>query len=250
MQILDMRNPCDPIPKRKIFKKKREYTPQQVKDIAYLVFNPPIRTIVDLTGLTGTDKRIAALRAGHATQEHDQLVELCNFMGILFLTMARPTEVKHAKFSDFDIEKLVWNRRNTKGMKLSRATYEFEFRTVPIHPKVVELIRFQRARWPDSPYVFPNRVDQSLPRDNFQRAIQRFKKLEGVPSHLQLYDIRRMSVSMVIAGQGVIREDVSQLLDHSSLAMTMHYDLGFVDPLRPVTERLGEVLGVATSVAS
>ncbi|WP_139231429.1 hypothetical protein [Aliiroseovarius crassostreae] len=90
MQILDMRNPCDPIQKRKITKGRRDYTPEQVKEIAWHVFNPPVRQIISLEGLSGREKQAAALKAGHATQEHDQLVELCSYMGILFLTMARP----------------------------------------------------------------------------------------------------------------------------------------------------------------
>ena len=231
MHILDMRNPCDPLAKRKIVKQRRDYLPEQVRDIAWLVFNPPMRKAVNLEGLSGREKQIAALTAGHAAQEYEQLTELCNFMGILFLTMARPTEVRHAQFDHFDFTRLVWNRHNTKGMKLSRSTYEYAFRAVPIHPKVAELIKVQRAKWPDSKYVFPNHSDPTQPRDNFQRALRRFKKLDGIPEHFQLYDIRRMAVSMMIAGQGMMREDVSHLLDHSSLSTTMIYDLGFVDPL-------------------
>ncbi len=248
MQLLDMRNPCDPIQKRKITKGRRDYTPEQVKEIAWHVFNPPIRQIVSLEGLSGREKQAAALKAGHATQEHDQVVELCNYMGILFLTMARPIEVKTARFEHFDLDRLIWHKHNTKGIKLSRAEYEYAFRSVPIHSKVAELVRAQQARWPESDLLFPNHADQSQPRDNFQRAIKRFKRHEGVPDYFQLYDLKRMAISMMMVGQGVRREDVSHYVDHrGNLDTTLIYDLGFVDPMRPVTQKLGEILGVNTT---
>uniref|UniRef100_UPI000A62C702 tyrosine-type recombinase/integrase n=2 Tax=Leisingera sp. ANG-M1 TaxID=1577895 RepID=UPI000A62C702 len=245
MQYVDMRNPCDPFTKRKVIKQRRDYTPEQVREISWHVFNPPMRTAVNLEGLAGEEKRLAALQAGHFTRQHEHLTELCAFMGILFLTMARPAEVKQAKFEHFDLERLIWHKHNTKGIKLSRNRYEYAYRSVPIHPKVAELVREQRGRWPESGLLFPNHSDPSQPRDNFKRSIQSFKKLDGVPEYFQLYDLKRMAISLMITGQGVRREDVSHYVDHrGNLDTTMIYDLGFVDPLRPVTNKLGQLLGV------
>ncbi len=248
MQIADMRNPTSPFKKRKIIKQRREYTPEHVRDIARCVFNPPICPVVNLEGLAGKEKQMAALKAGQLRQQYDQLTELCAFMGILFLTMARPTEVKSARFEHFDLRpnQLIWRKHNTKGIKLSNAAYEYTYRAVPIHPKVAELVLAQRERWPDSELLFPSHADQTKPRDNFNRALQRFKRMDEVPDYFQLYDLKRMAISMMIAGQGVRREDVSHYVDHSgNLDSTMIYDLGFVDPLRPVTHKLGELLGVS-----
>jgi len=245
MQVVDMRNPCDPFQQRKIIKQRRDYTPEQVKAIAWHVFNPPTKEVVNLTHLSGSEKRMTALKAGRAAVRHEQLLELCNFMGILFLTMARPNEVKQARFDHFDLERLVWHKHNTKGIKLSRATYEYAARSVPIHAKVAELVRLQKTRWPESALLFPNHSDITQPRDNFKRTINRFKALDGVPDHFQLYDLKRMAISLMITGQGVRREDVSHYVDHrGNIDTTLIYDLGFVDPLRPVTEKLGEILGV------
>jgi len=245
MQIVDMRNPCSPFQVRKIIKERRDYTPDQVKLIAKHVFCPPVQEALNLEDFKGMEKQLAALKAARMAYKHDQLVELCAYMGILFLTMARPSEVKQSKFIHFDLDQLIWHKHNTKGIKLSRATYEFAYRSVPIHPKIAELIRQQRARWPDSEYVFPNHSDQLKPRDNFQKAIKGFKNLDGVPEHFQLYDLKRMAISMMMMGQGVRREDVSHYVDHKgNLETTLIYDLGFVDPMRPVAEKLGKVLGV------
>ncbi|WP_421704520.1 tyrosine-type recombinase/integrase [Aliiroseovarius sp.] len=245
MQIIDMRNPCDPFRMRKIVKQRRDYTPDQVREIAKLVFNPPMPRVVNLSGLKGEEKRLAALEAGRATVEHEQMLEFCAFMGILFLTMARPAELKNARFDHFDLDRLIWHKHNTKGIKLSRATYEYAFRSVPIHPKVADLVRSQRIRWQESNLLFPNHSDQTQPRDNFKRGLKRFKELEGIPSYFQLYDLKRMAISMMISGAGVRRDAVSHLADHrGNIETTLLYDLGMVDPLRPVTERLGQILGV------
>lgn len=246
MQIVDMRNPCDPFPMRKIIKHRRDYTPDQIRVIAKHIFNPPMQEVINLEGLEGNAKRIAALKAGRAKTEYDQLVEYCNFMGILILTMARPSDVKNAQFDHFSLGDLIWKKHNTKGQKLSRSTYEYAFRSIPIHPKVAELVQLQRTRWPESDLLFPNHSDQTKPRDNFHRALQRFKALEGVPDYFQLYDLKRMAISIMMAGQGVQREAVSHLADHrGNIETTLIYDLGMVDPLRPVTEKLGKILGVA-----
>ncbi len=173
------------------------------------------------------------------------MVELCNYMGILFLTMARPTELKHAEFSHFDLDNLIWHKHNTKGIKLSRAPSEYAYRSVPIHPKVAELVRHQQGRWPEAKLVFPSHTDANQPRDNFRNPLARFKKLDGVPDYFQLYDLKRIAISLMLVGQGVRREDVSHYVDHKgNLETTMIYDLGFVDPLRPVTDKLGQLLGV------
>lgn len=245
MQLLDMRNPCTPFRPRKIIKQRRDYTPDQVREIALHVFNPPILVVENISHLEGEEKRLAALRAGQAAQAHAGMLELCAFMGILFLTMARPIELKRAEFTHFDLDNLIWHKHNTKGLQLSRATYEYAYRSVPIHAKVAELVRSQRARWPESDLLFPNHLDQTRPRDNFNKALNRFRQLDGVPDYFQLYDLKRMAISLMIVGQGVRREDVSHYVDHKgNLETTMIYDLGFVDPMRPVTDKLGELLGI------
>ena len=245
MQIIDMRNPCSPLRKRTALKQRRDYSPAQIKAIASYIFTPVIEPTASTKGLTGKDKRMVALANGRLIVQNAQMVELCNFMGILFLTMARPTELMHATFDHFDLERLIWHKHNTKGIKLSRAASEYAYRSVPIHPKVAELVRQQRARWPAAALVFPSHTNPTLPRDNFRKPLARFKTLEGVPPYFQLYDLKRIAISLMLVGQGIRREDVSHYVDHKgNLETTMIYDLGFVDPLRPVTDRLGQLLGV------
>lgn len=60
-----------------------------------------------------------------------------------------------------------------------------------------------------------------------------------------MYDIKRMAISLMISGKDVRRDALSHYVDHKgNLETTMIYDLGFVDPMRPVTDKLGELLGV------
>ncbi len=245
MQIIDTRNPCSPIDRQKIIKQRRDYTPEDVAAVAAWIFNPPIEVIQPQAVITGAEKRNAALVRGTVAVQNAQMRELCAFLGILMLTMARPMELRHARFEHFDLERLIWRKHDTKGIKLSRATYEYSHRSVPIHPKVAELVVQQRERWPESDLVFPSHTDITKPRDNFTTILKRFKQLPDVPPAFQMYDIKRMAISLMIAGQGIRREDLSHYVDHKGdLATTMIYDLGFVDPMRPVTTRLGELLGV------
>lgn len=245
MQLVDMRNPCDPIRKKKIIRQRRDYTMEQIRQITAHIFYPVFEAIPEIEDLTGLAKRNAALGKAQALTVNDQTAELCNYMGILFLTMARPSDLANAEFEHFDLQKLVWNKHNTKGIKLSRSLYEWAYRTVPIHSKVAEMVLAQRCRWPESKLVFPSHTDPSQPRDNFRKGLARFKTLPGVPDHFQLYDLKRIAISLMLTGQGVSREAVSHYVDHKgNLETTMIYDLGLVDPLRPVTERLGELAGL------
>lgn len=245
MQLVEIRNPCTPLDLRKIIKRRPEYTPEDVASLAAIIFNPPVAALESQPEATPQQRKMAALARGGLHKQNAQMLELCHFMGILFLTMARPSDVKAAKFEHFDLERMIWKKHNTKGIKLSKATYEYEYRAVPIHPRIVEIIKKQKQRWPEAEFVFPSHTDQTKPRDNFQTVMKRFKQLEGVPEHFQMYDIKRMAISLMISGNDVSRDALSHLTDHKGrLATTLIYDLGFVDPMRPVTDKLGELLGV------
>lgn len=245
MQLVDMRNPCTPIRKRKVIRMRRDYSMEQIRRITSHIFCPVFEAVPDIEGLTGVEKRNEALAKAHVLNANEQMAELCNYMGILFLTMARPSDLTHAEFGHFDLDTLVWNKHNTKGIKLSRALYEWAYRSVPIHSKVAEMVRSQRLRWPESKLVFPSYMDTERPRDNFRKGLLKFRTLPGVPEYFQLYDLKRIAISLMLTGQGVSREAVSHYVDHKgNLETTMIYDLGLVDPLRPVTQRLGELAGL------
>ncbi|MER9336784.1 integrase family protein [Mesorhizobium sp. M0293] len=245
MQLVDMRNPCSPIRARKVVRRRRDYSTEQIRQIAAHIFCPAFEVLPDTASLGGFAKRDMALTRGHVTTANDQMQELCNFMGILFLTMARPSDLAKAEFAHFDLEKLVWHKHNTKGIKLSRSLYEYAYRSVPIHLRVARMVQAQRDRWPESKLLFPSHTDMTQPRDNFRKGLDRFKALPGVPEYFQLYDLKRIAISLMLAGQGVSHEAISHYVDHKgNLETTMIYDLGFVDPMRPVTQKLGDLLGV------
>jgi len=245
MQLVDMRNPCSPIRMQKIVRRRRDYSTEQIRKIATYIFYPVMEAPPETDNLDGFAKRDMALVKGRVTSANGQMQELCNYMGILFLTMARPSDLNNAEFSHFDLEKLVWHKHNTKGIKLSRSLYEYTFRSVPIHPKVAQMVEAQRARWPESKLVFPSHTDPALPRESFRKGVDRFKTLPGVPAYFQLYDLKRIAISLMLTGQGVSHEALSHYVDHKgNLETTAIYDLGLVDPLRPVTEKLGNLLGL------
>jgi integrase len=245
MQLVDMRNPCDPIRKRKVIRRRRDYSTEQIRQIATHIFHPILEAVPEIDMHTGSAKRDMALVKARTQGANDQMLELCNYMGILFLTMARPSDLAKAEFDHFDLQSLIWHKHNTKGIKLSRSIYEYAFRSVPIHPRVASMVRAQRQRWPEAKLLFPSHTDLDRPRDNFRKGLDRFKTLPGVPEYFQLYDLKRIAISLMLAGQGVSHEAISHYVDHKgNLETTMIYDLGLVDPMRPVTQKLGELLGV------
>lgn len=245
MQLVDMRNPCTPLRMQKVMRRRRDYTTEQIRKIATYIFYPVLEILPETNHLDGFAKRDMSLVKGRVQTANDQMQELCNYMGILFLTMARPSDLNNAEFSHFDLEKLVWHKHNTKGIKLSRSLYEYTYRSVPIHPKVAQMVQAQRLRWPDSKLLFPSHTDPTQPRDNFRKGLDRFKTLDGVPDYFQLYDLKRIAISLMLAGQGVSHEALSHYVDHKgNISTTAIYDLGLVDPMRPVTEKLGSLLGL------
>lgn len=245
MQLVDMRNPCTPIRVRKTIRSRRDYSTEQIRKIATYIFYPVLEILPETDHLDGFAKRDMSLVKGRVQTANDQMQELCNYMGILFLTMARPSDLNKAEFGHFDLEKLVWHKHNTKGIKLSRSLYEYAYRSVPIHPKVADMVRAQRARWPESNLLFPSHTDPTKPRDNFRKGLDRFKALDGVPTYFQLYDLKRIAISLMLTGQGVSHDALSHYVDHKgNLETTAIYDLGLVDPMRPVTEKLGSLLGL------
>lgn len=100
-------------------------------------------------------------------------------------------------------------------------------------------------RNPCTPIRVRKATDSSRPRNNFRKGLDRFKALGGVPNHFQLYDLKRIAISLMLTGQGVSRETLSHYVDHKgNISTTAIYDLGLVDPMRPVTEKLGSLLGL------
>lgn len=124
IQLVDMRNPCHPLRKKKIIRRRRDYSTEQIRQIAAHVFYPSVEVLPEVDHLEGYAKRDMALRKAWLVTANDQMLELCNYMGILFLTMARPSDLNKAEFDHFDLEKLIWHKHNTKGIQLSRSLYE------------------------------------------------------------------------------------------------------------------------------
>lgn len=83
------------------------------------------------------------------------------------------------------------------------------------------------------------------PSEAVRKGLARFKALPRIPDYFKTYHLKRIAISLMLTGQGFSHEAISHYLNHKgSLETTMMYDLGLVDPLRPVTARLGVLLGV------
>ncbi|MFB9980395.1 hypothetical protein ACFSQQ_37820 [Mesorhizobium kowhaii] len=133
---------------------------------------------------------------------------------------ARPSDLAKAEFGHFDLEKLVWPKHNVKGIKLP-------------------------VRSTSTPTVRCRSISGLLGwcRPNVCAGLKS-KSCSRVPDH-QLYDLKRIAISLMLTGQGVSHEAISHYVDHKGdLETTMIYDLGLIDPLLPATERLGALFGI------
>jgi hypothetical protein len=72
--------------------------------------DPSIEVLPEVDHLEGFAKRDMALTKARLVTANDQMLELCNFRGILFLTMARPSDLAKAEFEHFELETLVWHQ--------------------------------------------------------------------------------------------------------------------------------------------
>ncbi|WP_246811530.1 hypothetical protein [Mesorhizobium silamurunense] len=134
MQFVDTRNPCSPIRARKVVPRRRDYSTEQIRQIAAHIFCPVFEVPPDTASLEGLARRDMALTKGRVTAANDQMQELCNYMGILFLTMARPSDLNKAEFSHFDLEKLVWHKhtpRVSSSHAHSTSTPTVRYRSIP-----------------------------------------------------------------------------------------------------------------------
>ncbi|MDD9920431.1 MAG: tyrosine-type recombinase/integrase [Alphaproteobacteria bacterium] len=230
MQLVICVNPCTAVKPRKVIKEKRDYSSEDIRKIRDAIFQPPAI-------LAEQGKRTEA----QLKQQNEGMQELCRYLGILLLTMARPSEVLNAQYSHFDHEGLVWKKHMTKGIKLSNQD-EYSFRAIPIPQAVSDLIRQQKELHPKCSYIFPQR-NADLPRDNFRKSFDTLKRVSQLPEQLQIYDLKRIAISTLLMEKGLDPKYVSHYVDHKgNLDTTRIYDLGLVDLMRPVSEAASRVL--------
>lgn len=138
---------------------------------------------------------------------------------LYLLTSQRGAEVRSIAKSEIDMETGWWTIPDTK-------TKNGLQHRVFLSVQAQEIVRAQKARHPDSPWLFPtsraNRETTKTPHiNNIQKAIQRLQlktKIEFVG-----HDLRRTAASNM-TGMGIPRLVVSKILNHVETGVTKVYD--------------------------
>jgi integrase len=178
--------------------------------------------------LSGSE--IAALTEALAKHGDQQSA---NIIRLLLLTGARSGEVLAMRWEDLDLETGHWTKpaANTKQKKLHR---------VPLSSAARQLLADLAKS--DSEYVFPGRSGGH--RMNVREAWADLCKAAGIKD-TRLHDLRHTYASLAASG-GSSLPILGALLGHTQVQTTARYAHFLDDPLRAVTDRVGNIISPST----
>lgn len=169
-----------------------------------------------------------ALTAAAADGAHPYHVAIIR---LLALTGARKNEIARLRWSEVDFERgllqLEDSKTGRKAIRLGAAAQ-------------VVLKEIERK---DSPYVFPDPRDATLPIRNLDWAWVGFRKRAGMED-LRIHDLRHSFASVAVAG-GAGLHLIGKLLGHSHVATTSRYAHLADDPVKEAADRVSRSISAA-----
>ena len=156
----------------------------------------------------------------------------CDFYTTLYYTGSRFGEVANLEWEDLDFENQVCHIRN----KSEYQTKTRKSRIVPMHEELVRALQ-ERQQHVDSRYVFPSPQNSSRPVTTLQRKFPELRNKLGIDPAKTLHSFRH-SFATHLQKKGVHIEIVQELLGHSDIRMTRHYQKVDFGTLREAVERL------------
>ncbi len=140
-----------------------------------------------------------------------------DFYTALYYTGSRFGEISH----------LMWNNVDFKSKKINienRADYKTKNRkdrVIPIHPKLLQVL-LKRKEKSATGYIFPSPQKRSQPILTLNRGFNRLKKDLSIAKNKTLHSFRH-SFASHLQKRGVPIEVIQELLGHSDIRMTRHY---------------------------
>jgi len=142
-------------------------------------------------------------------QEPNQIA--ASAIALLAATGARRSEAMKAKWEHVDVERRLWVVPVSKSGRR---------RHIPLSDAALRILARQPR--PDGcPWVFPGK-DRQKPIGCLRNAWRSVKERAGLPTDLRLHDLRHTFASTLVS-KGRTLYEVSQLLGHSQMSMTMRY---------------------------
>lgn len=155
-----------------------------------------------------------------------------NIIRMLILTGARMGEVLKAEWSQFDLEKGLWN-------KPSSHTKQKRKHNVPISSELIAILTTMSQKKDNEILIFPSDVGQ--PMHDIKKPWQWLKKEIGLKD-IRIHDLRHSYASLLIS-EGENLSVIGKLLGHTQHQTTMRYAHLMDDPLRKATSKIGSSIG-------
>ncbi len=153
------------------------------------------------------------------------------YFQILWLTMARRSEIQHLKWDDLDLEAGLARLKDTKAGRPF---------TINL-PRDAILILTSLPRIVGNPYVFSASGNHRGPINGIDKAWRGIRRTAGL-SDIRIHDIRRTGGSNMIMN-GASLQDVALLLNHRNLSTTQTYARLTQDHKRKKMEEHGARVG-------
>jgi integrase len=169
----------------------------------------------------------------HAIEQHEDR-HVANILTLCLLTGARVSEVKSARWDQFDLDHypVLWTKKSahTKQNKLHH---------VPLNSEAEKLLKKIRRGADESPWVFPAgpRARDNEYIDNYKDTWAEVCKAAGV-SNLRVHDLRHSFASFAI-NDGEQLQTVGKLLGHTQPQTTARYAHLFVETLQKGADKVG-----------
>lgn len=144
----------------------------------------------------------------------------------LLLTGARKSEAMQATWDHFDLGRGIW-------IKPSHLTKQKKREYLPLSDKAVSLLHEVRHLNPDSPFVFPGKVEGQPIKEikTFWKRVLKEAQLQNV----RIHDLRHTHASHLVSS-GLSLSIVGKLLGHTQASTTQRYAHLADEPLRQAAE--------------
>ena len=153
----------------------------------------------------------AELRALFQALDREPNQVAAGAIALLAATGARRGEAMTARWEHIDVERRLWVVPISKSGRR---------RHIPLSDAALRILARQPR--PDGcPWVFPGQTGKK-PIGCLRRTWKSVKAAAGLPDDLRLHDLRHTFASTLVS-KGRTLYEVSQLLGHSQISMTMRY---------------------------
>ena len=153
---------------------------------------------------------------------------VANVIRLLLLTGSRRSEVLHATWDQFDLEKEIWT-------KPAHTTKQRKMEHLPLSSLVIEILKNMESR-ANFPFLFPGKIP-GKPIQEIKQAWNTIRKRAGLPD-FRIHDLRHTHASHLVSS-GLSLSIVGKLLGHTQASTTQRYAHLADTPLRQAAELFG-----------